>query len=171
MAAALADAALPPDRLELEVTEGLLVHDNGDAVAMLAEIKALGVRITMDDFGTGYSSLAYLQRFPFDKIKIDRSFIRQLGGRPNTRGDRARDGAARPQPRRADLRRGRGDRGPAGAAARRGLPGGARLPVRATGAGRRRDHDGGRMAGARRVRPRRLRAVGARRRRPSESAA
>ena len=83
--AALADAALAPERLELEVTEGLLVHDNGDAVAMLAEIKALGVRITMDDFGTGYSSLAYLQRFPFDKIKIDRSFISQLGGRPNTR--------------------------------------------------------------------------------------
>ena len=82
---ALADAALPPQRLELEVTEGLLVHDNGDAVAMLAEIKALGVRITMDDFGTGYSSLAYLQRFPFDKIKIDRSFVSQLGGRPNTR--------------------------------------------------------------------------------------
>ena len=83
--AALADAALPPDRLELEVTEGLLVQDNGDAVARLAEIKALGVRITMDDFGTGYSSLAYLQRFPFDKIKIDRSFVRQLGGRPDTR--------------------------------------------------------------------------------------
>ena len=66
------------------MTEGLLVHDNGTALAVLAELKALGVRITMDDFGTGYSSLAYLHRFPFDKIKIDRSFIRQLGGRPNT---------------------------------------------------------------------------------------
>ena len=85
VAGALADADLPAEWLELEVTEGLLVHDNGDAVAMLGEIKALGVRITMDDFGTGYSSLAQLQRFPFDKIKIDRSFVRQLGGRPNTR--------------------------------------------------------------------------------------
>ena len=84
VAGALADSGLAPRRLELEVTEGLLVHDNGTALAVLAELKALGVRITMDDFGTGYSSLAYLHRFPFDKIKIDRSFIRQLGGRPNT---------------------------------------------------------------------------------------
>ncbi len=85
VAAALQETGLSADRLELEVTEGLLVHDNGEALAMLAEIKALGVRITMDDFGTGYSSLAHLQRFPFDKIKIDRSFVRQLDGRPNTR--------------------------------------------------------------------------------------
>ena len=82
----LRETGLSAHRLELEVTEGLLVHDNGDALSLLAEIKALGVRITMDDFGTGYSSLAHLQRFPFDKIKIDRSFVRQLDGRPNTRG-------------------------------------------------------------------------------------
>ena len=86
VAAALAATALPPHRLELEVTEGLLLHDDGAALAMLGELKALGVRITMDDFGTGYSSLAQLQRFPFDKIKIDRSFVRQLDARPNTRG-------------------------------------------------------------------------------------
>ena len=86
VAAALAGASLPPHRLELEVTEGLLIHDDGAALAMLGAIKALGVRITMDDFGTGYSSLAQLQRFPFDKIKIDRSFVRQLDARPNTRG-------------------------------------------------------------------------------------
>ena len=85
VAAALAESGLPAGRLELEVTEGLLVHDTGRALAALAEIKALGVRITMDDFGTGYSSLAYLHQFPFDRIKIDRSFIAQLGGRPNTR--------------------------------------------------------------------------------------
>ena len=85
VASALAETGLSPDRLELEVTEGLLVHDTGAALATLAELKAMGTRITMDDFGTGYSSLAYLHRFPFDKIKIDRSFIRQLGGRPNTR--------------------------------------------------------------------------------------
>ncbi|MGD9509822.1 MAG: EAL domain-containing protein, partial [Geminicoccaceae bacterium] len=83
--AALTESGLAPDRLELEVTEGLLVHDTGAALATLAELKAMGTRITMDDFGTGYSSLAYLHRFPFDKIKIDRSFIRQLGGSPNTR--------------------------------------------------------------------------------------
>jgi diguanylate cyclase (GGDEF)-like protein len=85
VAGSLASSGLDPARLELEVTEGLLVHDTGPALATLAELKQLGVRITMDDFGTGYSSLAYLQRFPFDKIKIDRSFIQQLGGRPNTR--------------------------------------------------------------------------------------
>jgi diguanylate cyclase (GGDEF)-like protein len=71
VAAALQETGLSPSRLELDVTEGLLIHDNGDALMMLAEIKALGMRITMDDFGTGYSSLAHLQRFPFDKIKID----------------------------------------------------------------------------------------------------
>ena len=99
---------------------------------MLAELKALGVRITMDDFGTGYSSLAYLQRFPFDKIKIDRSFIRQLGGRPNTQAivrAMVQLGRSLAVPICAE---GVETAGPAGAAARRGLPGGAGLPVRAT---------------------------------------
>ena len=66
------------DRLELEITEGVLIDDFARAVSILRRLKALGVRIAMDDFGTGYSSLSYLQSFPFDKIKIDRSFISNL---------------------------------------------------------------------------------------------
>ena len=66
---------LAPARLELEITEGVLIKDSEQALETLNQLKALGVRIAMDDFGTGYSSLSYLQRFPFDKIKIDQSFI------------------------------------------------------------------------------------------------
>jgi diguanylate cyclase len=69
---------LAPARLELEITEGVLIKDSEQALETLHQLKALGVRIAMDDFGTGYSSLSYLQRFPFDKIKIDQSFIRAL---------------------------------------------------------------------------------------------
>ena len=82
---ALDAAGLAPDRLELEITETVLVDEAGDPLATLGELRALGVRVAMDDFGTGYSSLAYLQRFPFDRIKIDRSFIQQMGSTPNTR--------------------------------------------------------------------------------------
>jgi diguanylate cyclase (GGDEF)-like protein/PAS domain S-box-containing protein len=71
----LLDTGLPPARLELEITEGVLVCDFTRAVAMLRRLKNMGVRVAMDDFGTGYSSLSYLQSFPFDKIKIDRAFI------------------------------------------------------------------------------------------------
>jgi EAL domain-containing protein (putative c-di-GMP-specific phosphodiesterase class I) len=75
----LLETRLPPERLELEITEGVLIGDFTRALAILRRLKALGVRIAMDDFGTGYSSLSYLQSFPFDKIKIDQAFIANLG--------------------------------------------------------------------------------------------
>jgi diguanylate cyclase (GGDEF)-like protein/PAS domain S-box-containing protein len=75
----LLETGLPPSRLELEITEGVLIDDFSRAVSILRRLKALGARIAMDDFGTGYSSLSYLQAFPFDKIKIDKSFISNLG--------------------------------------------------------------------------------------------
>jgi EAL domain-containing protein (putative c-di-GMP-specific phosphodiesterase class I) len=74
----LLETGLAPARLELEITEGVLIGDFTRAVAILRRLKNLGVRIAMDDFGTGYSSLSYLQSFPFDKIKIDRAFIANL---------------------------------------------------------------------------------------------
>jgi diguanylate cyclase (GGDEF)-like protein/PAS domain S-box-containing protein len=76
---ALAAADLAADRLELEITETVLLQDDRTIIDLLHQIRALGVRISMDDFGTGYSSLGYLRSFPFDKIKIDRSFIQELG--------------------------------------------------------------------------------------------
>jgi diguanylate cyclase (GGDEF)-like protein/PAS domain S-box-containing protein len=75
----LLETGLAPHRLELEVTEGVLIDDFSRALSILLRLKTLGVRIAMDDFGTGYSSLSYLQAFPFDKIKIDRTFIANLG--------------------------------------------------------------------------------------------
>jgi diguanylate cyclase (GGDEF)-like protein/PAS domain S-box-containing protein len=74
----LLETGLAADRLELEITEGVLIADFTRTVSVLRRLKALGVRIAMDDFGTGYSSLSYLQSFPFDKIKIDQSFISNL---------------------------------------------------------------------------------------------
>ncbi|MDA9526250.1 diguanylate cyclase [Bradyrhizobium sp. CCBAU 11434] len=80
----LIETALAPGRLELEITEGVLIEDFDRGLALLRRLKALGVRISMDDFGSGYSSLSYLQAFPFDKIKIDRAFIMNLGRNPQS---------------------------------------------------------------------------------------
>jgi EAL domain-containing protein (putative c-di-GMP-specific phosphodiesterase class I) len=79
VAKGLKNAGLPPSRLEIEITESVMIDDAGKALAVLRQLKDLGVRIAMDDFGTGYSSLSYLRSFPFDKIKIDQSFVRELG--------------------------------------------------------------------------------------------
>jgi diguanylate cyclase (GGDEF)-like protein len=76
--AALAASRLPANRLELEITEAVLIRDDDTALAILHQLRTIGVRIALDDFGTGYSSLSYLQRFPFDKIKIDRCFINDI---------------------------------------------------------------------------------------------
>jgi EAL domain-containing protein (putative c-di-GMP-specific phosphodiesterase class I) len=78
VANALASSGLSASRLELEITEAVLIRDDEAARAMLQHLRAIGVRIALDDFGTGYSSLSYLKRFPFDKIKIDRSFVNDL---------------------------------------------------------------------------------------------
>ena len=78
VAAALAASGLPANRLELEITEAVLIRDDEAALALMHQLRKLGVRIALDDFGTGYSSLSYLQRFPFDKIKIDRCFIKGI---------------------------------------------------------------------------------------------
>ncbi|MCA6123373.1 EAL domain-containing protein [Bradyrhizobium sp. WSM 1704] len=77
---ALASAGIAPHRLELEVTETAIIHDSEAVFAALNQLHDLGVRIALDDFGTGYSSLSFLQKFPFDKVKIDRSFVSELSG-------------------------------------------------------------------------------------------
>ena len=81
---ALEDSGLSACRLELEITESVLLHDSDATLATLHKLRSLGVRISMDDFGTGYSSLSYLRSFPFDKIKIDRSFVSELATRDDS---------------------------------------------------------------------------------------
>jgi diguanylate cyclase (GGDEF)-like protein/PAS domain S-box-containing protein len=80
----LLETGLAPGRLELEITEGVLIEDFDRGLALLRRLKSLGVRVSMDDFGSGYSSLSYLQAFPFDKIKIDRAFVMNLGRNPQS---------------------------------------------------------------------------------------
>jgi diguanylate cyclase (GGDEF)-like protein len=80
--AILKETGLDPARLDLEITEGLLLEDSERALFILRRLKALGVKISMDDFGTGYSSLSYFRIFPFDKVKIDQSFVRDMIDNP-----------------------------------------------------------------------------------------
>jgi diguanylate cyclase (GGDEF)-like protein len=80
---ALRHSGLKPYRLELEITESVLLQDNPATLKTLQDLRALGVRIALDDFGTGYSSLSYLRHYPFDKIKIDRSFVSEIETRPD----------------------------------------------------------------------------------------
>jgi diguanylate cyclase (GGDEF)-like protein len=80
----LLETGLSPSRLEIEITEGVLIGDFSRALSILRRLKSLGVRVAMDDFGTGYSSLSYLQAFPFDKIKIDQAFISNLERNPQS---------------------------------------------------------------------------------------
>ena len=80
VASALRESRLAPGRLELEITEGVVMRDIGDVLATMRRLQALGVRLALDDFGTGYSSLSYLRSFPFDKVKIDASFLADLSG-------------------------------------------------------------------------------------------
>ena len=82
---ALEHSGLPPQRLEIEVTESLFMDSSPLALKNLHALREMGVRIALDDFGTGYSSLAYLRRFPFDTLKIDRAFVRELMTRHDAR--------------------------------------------------------------------------------------
>ena len=81
VAGALARSGLPARRLELEITETALINDKAYALEQMHALRALGVRLSLDDFGTGYASLSYLADMPFDKIKIDRSFVREVASR------------------------------------------------------------------------------------------
>ena len=85
VASALADSGLAAERLELEVTESVLLLESESILAALHRVRAMGVHITLDDFGTGYSSLSYLRSFPFEKVKIDQSFVRLIDSRPDCR--------------------------------------------------------------------------------------
>jgi EAL domain-containing protein (putative c-di-GMP-specific phosphodiesterase class I) len=82
---ALGSSELAPERLDLEITETVLLQEEATTLATLHQLRALGARISMDDFGTGYSSLAYLRSFPFDKIKIDRTFVTDMLARKDCR--------------------------------------------------------------------------------------
>ena len=129
MIAALAASGLPASRLELEITEAVLIRDDDDALAILHQLRAIGVRIALDDFGTGYSSLSYLQRFPFDKIKIDRCFITDIAEPDGVGRHRAGGGEHRHRAPHDDDGGRRRDRAAAGLAAQARLFGNAGLPV------------------------------------------
>jgi diguanylate cyclase (GGDEF)-like protein len=82
---ALEESGLPPSRFELEITETAIIHNTQLATSILLDLKALGIKISLDDFGTGYSSMSYIQEFPFDRIKIDRSFVASMNANKKSR--------------------------------------------------------------------------------------
>ena len=131
---ALADSGLPASRLELEITETVLLAESEANLAMLHRLRALGVSVSMDDFGTGYSSLAYLRAFPFDKLKIDRSFVSGLSSGGCMAIVRAVTGLG-DEPWHFDHRRRRRDRRTARMAAQRRLHRDAGLLFQPAGAG------------------------------------
>ncbi len=129
---ALKQSGLPATRLELEITETLLLEKSSQVLATLHALRSLGVRISMDDFGTGYSSLSYLRSFPFDKIKIDQSFVRDLGANRDAQAIVRSIISLGIGPRRHDHGRRRRDRSRVELPARRGLPRGTGLSCSAT---------------------------------------
>ncbi len=132
----LLETGLSPKRLELEITEGVLIKDPLRALSILRRLKALGLKIAMDDFGTGYASLSSLQSFPFDKIKIDRSFVSSVNSNPQSAAIvRAVIGLSKALEY-ADHRRRRRDRERARLPARRRMPGDPGLSDRPAAADR-----------------------------------
>ena len=131
---ALAASQLDPSRLEIEITESVLMHETEHNIRTLHALRELGVKIALDDFGTGYSSLSYLRAFPFDKIKIDQRFVQRHRWQHGEPGHRARHHFARPRPRHARHCRGRGERTAGDDPRRPGLHRGAGLPLQPSAA-------------------------------------
>jgi predicted signal transduction protein with EAL and GGDEF domain len=130
---ALAASGLPPHRLELEITESVLLQDSQNTLATLHQLRQLGVRIVMDDFGRGYCSLSYLRSFPFDKIKIDRAFITDMDQQRPDAGAGRGHRRPRKQPRHGDRSGGRRELRAAGDGARLRLCRGAGLLLQCGG--------------------------------------
>ena len=124
-----AAAGVPTSLIEIEITESLLVQDSATVQDALERFRQLGCRIALDDFGTGYSSLAYITRFPPDRIKIDKAFVRDVDRSRERRGHRERDSVAGGEPEPDGHRRRRRAPGPARMAARARLPRGAGFPA------------------------------------------
>ena len=133
----LNETGFDANRLELELTESTLLGNLETAELSMLRLKAIGVRFALDDFGTGYSSLLYLRRFPFDKLKIDSSFVRSIENGARRRRHRARRRQPRPRSRHEGDRRGRRDRRAASVPARRRRALDAGLPLRQAGPGNR----------------------------------
>ena len=132
---ALAESDIAPPRLMLEITEGVLIDNPDEMLKRIEDLHALGVRIALDDFGSGYSNLGYLQRFPLDKLKIDRSFVTALGQVGQWRRHHPGDRGARARARPLGAGRGRGNRAAARASPAGRLRRDAGLPVCQAGAG------------------------------------